>query len=109
MHQFLTLRATHLRPPSITASASGEVNPERADFTTVATDVPLAIAAKSGFLRQGEYGQNAPADFTGYCDHKRTVIEGDVFVVSDVCYRVMFLGTPGGYLRSFDLSRITLN
>lgn len=109
MHQFLTQRATHLRPPAIAASSSGEVNPALADFATIGTDVPVAITPKSGFLRQGEYGQSAPAEFYGYCDHKRAVLEGDVLVVSEVCYRVTFLGNAGGYLRAFDLSRVVLD
>jgi hypothetical protein len=108
-HDFLIQRATHLRPPStITATASGEVTTARSAYSQVATAVPLRIGVKSAFLKQGEYGQQNPADYIGHTDGKRDVRVRDVFEIGSDRYEVRGLGNVGGFLRSFDLAKVIL-
>jgi hypothetical protein len=108
-HDFLTQRATHLRPPAaISPSTSGEVTTARSAYTTVASAVPLRLGAKSAFLKQGEYGQDRPADYIGHTDGKRDVRVRDVFEIGSEQYEVRGLGNVGGFLRSFDLAKVIL-
>lgn len=109
MHELLTQRATHLRPPAaISATASGDVTVARAAYTQVATNVPVRIGAKSGFLRQGEYGQTAVGDYIGHADAKRDIRVRDVFEIGSDRYEVRFIGNRSYFTQSFDLSRVVL-
>jgi hypothetical protein len=110
MHHFLTQRADHLRPPAaISASSSGEVTRARASYTTVASTVPVQVYPRSGQLRQGEYGEETPAEFSGFTDTKRDVRVGDLFVIGSDTYEVRFIGIRGTYLVGFDAARVVVN
>lgn len=110
MHNFLTQRGNHLRPPAaIAASASGAVVRELADYTTISEGTPVGIYARSGSLRQAEYGEETPADFSGHADARADVRVRDLFVIGDDVYEVRFIGGRGTYLLSFDAARVTLS
>lgn len=110
MNELLTQRATHLRPPgTISATASGEVTLKRSDYTQVATNVAIRIGAKSGLLRQGEFGQTAPANYIGHADAKKDIRVRDVFEIGADRYEVQFIGNRGYFTQSFDLSTVVLS
>jgi hypothetical protein len=109
MHQFLTQRAEHLRPPAtITATASGAVTRARADYTTVAEDVPAGIYTRSASLRQAEYGEETPADFTGFVDAQADIRVRDLLVIDSDVYEVRSIGNRGTFLVAFDAARVVV-
>ena len=109
MHELLTQRATHLRPPSISATASGDVTLTRANYTSVATNVAIRIGSKSGFIRQGEFGQTAIGEYIGHADAKKDIRVRDVFEIGSDRWEVKFLGNRGYFTQSFDLARLVLS
>jgi hypothetical protein len=109
MHDMLTQRATHLRPPvSATPTESGATELSRADYAVLGTNVPFRLGMNGGLLRSSEFGDVAQATCTGSTDAKRDVKERDVFEVGPHAYLVTFVGNRGYYLMQFALARVVL-
>jgi hypothetical protein len=84
-----------------TKSATGEVP---GVWAVIATNVPALIQARSGHIRQGEYGKADPSLFRGFLGVGTNIRLADRIVFGNVRYLVTFLANRHGHHLEVDLS-----